>query len=194
MSLDKELVPDCESKEIGEVMPDVQRRKRKAAITRAGGLIGSASKRKKSVPTTCLIAHSSVTETYKFVFNICCTMWSPCRISDAKITIAKEKKLAKIAKAKGKSTKKVNTKRAETKSNNVAYHVDTTPVIVDVETMSLSSAFTCQSSRWSASSSQSSMSDDSTIVSLSSDASTVFTMNDVEFLCLPDEPDGDTAV
>jgi hypothetical protein len=43
-----------------------------------------------------------------------------------------------IAKAKGKSTKKVNTKCAKTKSNNVAYHVDTTPVIVDVEKMSLS--------------------------------------------------------
>ena len=71
MWLDKELVPDCKSKEIGKVMPDVQRRKRNAAITRAGGLIGSANKRKKSVPTAGLIAYSSVTETYKFVFNIC---------------------------------------------------------------------------------------------------------------------------
>ena len=81
--LDKRIIPVWASKEKRALMPNVETRNRNA--------VKPGVKKKNRVPKD-LFADSSFSENYKLVFNLRCTIWSPCRVSDADVIKAVAKK------------------------------------------------------------------------------------------------------
>jgi hypothetical protein len=62
-------------------------------------------KKKKPTPKG-LIADKSVTNNYKLVFQLSCTIWSPCQVTEVDIAKAIAKKEARAKKALAKKNKR----------------------------------------------------------------------------------------
>jgi hypothetical protein len=84
------------------VLPSVKTRKCHAILSAAQVLTNS--KKKKPTPKG-LIADKSMTNRYKLVFQLLCTFWFPCQVTEVDIAKAIAKKEARAKKALAKKNK-----------------------------------------------------------------------------------------
>jgi hypothetical protein len=90
------------NKEERAVLPDVKTRKCRAILSAAQVLTNG---KKKNPTPKGLIADKSVTNNYKLVFQLSCTIWSPCQVTEVDIAKAIAKKEARAKKALAKKNK-----------------------------------------------------------------------------------------